>query len=97
MSTFRLRLYILSPADILVFADSLDELTDLVVAEYEAIPNLNLKPNVFDAPTLSDAELGKLVSYRTVKDSPSLRIEFPLPDLSKLWATKVRALDLSMH
>lgn len=37
---------------------------------------------------LTPAELNTEISYRTIKDVPTLRIEFPLPDLREFWASK---------
>lgn len=71
--------------------------------EYSAIPNLNFPTPEFSAPVLGPPELGvrpssllfladklmqKLVSYRTIRDSPNLRIEFPFPDPLPLYKFK---------
>lgn len=68
--------------------DSLDELESLVTKEYSGIPNLSLaKPHFL--PPLTCEELNKSISYRTIKNSPALRIEFPWPD-DHHWQEKVR-------
>lgn len=73
-------------------ADSLDELTSLVLAEYSDVPNANLTPTEFTSPPITAKEAQTEITYRTVKDTPQLRIEFGLPDLREHWATKVRTL-----
>ncbi|GAA6001195.1 hypothetical protein JCM10207_007455 [Rhodosporidiobolus poonsookiae] len=67
---------------------SLDELTDIVIAEYSAVPNTNLTAPSFDAPPISPNEGATEISYRTVKDTPQLRIEYGLPDMRPHFATK---------
>ncbi|BGP22999.1 a-pheromone processing metallopeptidase ste23 [Rhodotorula toruloides] len=67
---------------------SLDELTRLVLREYSDIPNSNLEPSHFPVPPISPVVSGKQISYRTVKDTPRLRIEFGMPDLRRHWRTK---------
>ncbi|ORY54263.1 Metalloenzyme, LuxS/M16 peptidase-like protein [Leucosporidium creatinivorum] len=73
---------------VILSTHTLDELTELVLAEYSDIPNLNLEHNIFDAPVLTPAELKTEISYRTIKDTPQLRIEWPLPDLRGFWSSK---------
>ncbi|GAA5906213.1 hypothetical protein JCM8208_000664 [Rhodotorula glutinis] len=65
-------------------ADSLDDLASLVVNEYSDVPNANLVSTVFPPPPTAATE----ITYRTVKDTPQLRVEFGLPDLREHWATK---------
>ncbi|KAM0792534.1 hypothetical protein ACM66B_005203 [Microbotryomycetes sp. NB124-2] len=71
---------------VVLSSQSLDELESIVVKEYAPVPNLNLTPNTF-SPALTQQELGRLISYRTIKDVPQMRIEFPLPDLNPHWAS----------
>ncbi|BGP38162.1 metalloprotease [Rhodotorula kratochvilovae] len=67
---------------------SLDELTSLVLAEYSDIPNANLVATEFPSPPITAKEAQTEISYRTVKDTPQLRVEFGLPDMREHWATK---------
>lgn len=71
-------------------ADSLNDLASLVITEYSDIPNASLAATEFPEPPITAKEASSEISYRTIKDSPQLRIEFGLPDLRKYWATKVR-------
>ncbi|GAA5943355.1 hypothetical protein JCM3775_005906 [Rhodotorula graminis] len=66
----------------------LDDLTSLVVAEYSDVPNANLAPTTFPSPPISATEAQTEITYRTVKDTPQLRVEFGLPDLREHWAIK---------
>lgn len=72
-----------------MIADSLDELALLVEQEYGDVPTADRTRPRFPAPPITEEEGGREISYRTVKDSPQLRIEFGLPDLSHLSGTKV--------
>ncbi|SCV68931.1 BQ2448_1951 [Microbotryum intermedium] len=67
---------------------SLDQLEMMVSREYSGIPNLNAQPNIFDAPVLEEEQLKTVISYRTIKDTAQLRIEFPSPDLRAHWSSK---------
>ncbi|GAA6048954.1 hypothetical protein JCM3770_007136 [Rhodotorula araucariae] len=67
---------------------SLDELMSLVVAEYSDIPNANLVATEFSSPPVTAKEAQTEITYRTVKDTPTLRVEFGLPDMREHWATK---------
>ncbi|GAA5870391.1 hypothetical protein JCM1840_004712 [Sporobolomyces johnsonii] len=69
-------------------SQSLDELTDIVISEYSNIPNANHEAPVFPVSPISPAEAQTEISYRTVKNTPQLRIEFALPDLRANWPTK---------
>ncbi|SDA07204.1 BZ3501_MvSof-1269-A2-R1_Chr4-3g07251 [Microbotryum saponariae] len=69
---------------------SLDDLEMMVSREYSGIPNLNAQHNIFDTPVLKEEQLKTLISYRTIKDTPQLRIEFPSPDSRAHWSSKVR-------
>ncbi|KAL8277256.1 hypothetical protein RQP46_010325 [Phenoliferia psychrophenolica] len=69
-------------------SQSLDELQDQVVQHYSPIPNLGLPPMTFPVPLISDHEFKTEISYRTIKDAPELRIEFPVPDQGALWRSK---------
>ncbi|KAK4058714.1 metalloprotease [Microbotryomycetes sp. JL221] len=71
---------------VVLSSHSLDELANIVIEEYSPVPNLDLTKNVFES-ALSDKELGRVISYRTIKDTPLLRIEFPLPDLNQYWSS----------
>ncbi|GAA5999333.1 uncharacterized protein JCM10292_001210 [Rhodotorula paludigena] len=73
---------------VLLSNHSLDDLASLVIAEYSDIPNANLAATKFPEPPITAKEASSEISYRTIKDSPQLRIEFGLPDLRKYWATK---------
>ncbi|GAA6006563.1 hypothetical protein JCM11491_005007 [Sporobolomyces phaffii] len=73
---------------VVVSNQSLDDLTDIVTREYSDIPNSNRPRPEFPSSPISPEQASTLVSYRTVKDSPQLRIEFPLPDLKWRWQTK---------
>ncbi|GAA5998202.1 hypothetical protein JCM5350_002919 [Sporobolomyces pararoseus] len=66
----------------------LDELTDIVIREYSDVPNSNRQVPEFPSSPISHDQASTEVSYRTVKDTPQLRIEFPLPDLKTKWKTK---------
>ena len=80
-----------------VLADPLDDLTSLVVAEYSDVPNANLTPTAFPAAPITAEQAEKEISYRTVRDTPQLRIEFGLPDLREHWATKVRPFSSTLQ
>ncbi|GAA6060548.1 hypothetical protein JCM10212_006912 [Sporobolomyces blumeae] len=67
---------------------TLDELTDVVAREYSDIPNANRRRPEFPSSPIGSRQERTEVSYRTVKDTPQLRIEFPLPDLRAKWKTK---------
>ncbi|GAA5882619.1 hypothetical protein JCM16303_002075 [Sporobolomyces ruberrimus] len=67
---------------------SIDELTEIVTREYSDIPNSNRQRPEFPSSPISSDQASTEVSYRTVKDTPQLRIEFPLPDLKTKWQTK---------
>ncbi|GAA5969986.1 hypothetical protein JCM11641_000219 [Rhodosporidiobolus odoratus] len=67
---------------------TLDDLAKMVVDEYSDVANSNLAPEEYLSPPISAKEGKTEISYRTVKDSPQLRIEFGLPDLRAHWATK---------
>ncbi|KAK4053128.1 metalloprotease [Microbotryomycetes sp. JL201] len=71
---------------VVLSSHTLEELEMVVVQNYASIPNLNLDRNVFP-PALAEEQLRQMISYRTIKDTPQLRIEFPLPDLSEHWTT----------
>ncbi|GAA5879693.1 hypothetical protein JCM8547_008957 [Rhodosporidiobolus lusitaniae] len=67
---------------------SLDELAEIVSNEYSDIPNANLHAEDYLVPPISANEAKTEVSYRTIKDTPQLRIEFGLPDLQHHYHTK---------
>ncbi|GAA5908366.1 hypothetical protein JCM6882_007915 [Rhodosporidiobolus microsporus] len=67
---------------------SLDDLASMVVSEYSDVPNANLAVPDYPDPPITAKEGQTEVSYRTVKDTPQLRIEFGLPDLREQYATK---------
>ncbi|KDE02956.1 hypothetical protein MVLG_06522 [Microbotryum lychnidis-dioicae p1A1 Lamole] len=67
---------------------SLDDLEMMVSREYSGIPNLNAQHKIFDTPVLKEEKLKTLISYRTIKDTPQLRIEFPSPDSRAHWSSK---------
>ncbi|KAK4699534.1 insulysin, partial [Phenoliferia sp. Uapishka_3] len=81
-SANRMKLCVLS-------TQSLDELEDEVIRHYSAISNANLPPTNFPVPSISPSEYKTEVSYRTIKDSPELRLEFPIPDQRAFWKSKV--------
>ncbi|KII85853.1 hypothetical protein PLICRDRAFT_165360 [Plicaturopsis crispa FD-325 SS-3] len=58
----------------------LDELENLAITEYSDVPNSNLMPATYDVPPLTPDELMTEISFRTVKDTPQLYVEFPFPD-----------------
>ncbi|GAA5835179.1 hypothetical protein JCM3766R1_006893 [Sporobolomyces carnicolor] len=67
---------------------TLNELTDIVSREYSDVPNTNRQRPEFPSSPISADQASTEISYRTVKDTPQLRIEFPLPDLKSKWQTK---------
>ncbi|GAA6026785.1 hypothetical protein JCM8097_005860 [Rhodosporidiobolus ruineniae] len=67
---------------------SLDELTDMVTADYSDVPNRQYPVPEYLAPPITPREAQTEISYRTIKDAPQLRIEFGLPDLRDYHATK---------
>ncbi|GAA5919925.1 hypothetical protein JCM1841_000046 [Sporobolomyces salmonicolor] len=69
-------------------SQSLDELADIVISEYSNIPNVNREAPIFPVSPISPAVAQTEISYRTVKNTPQLRIEFALPDLRASWPTK---------
>lgn len=69
--------------------ETLNELTDIVSREYSDVPNTNRQRPEFPSSPISADQASTEISYRTVKDTPQLRIEFPLPDLKSKWQTKV--------
>ncbi|GAA5854680.1 hypothetical protein JCM5353_000824 [Sporobolomyces roseus] len=71
---------------VVVGNQTLDELTDIVAREYSAIPNSNRQRPEFPSSPISSHQAATEVSYRTVKDTPQLRLEFPLADLKSKWA-----------
>ncbi|GAA5900202.1 uncharacterized protein JCM6883_002774 [Sporobolomyces salmoneus] len=73
---------------VVVGNQSLDELTDIVLREYSDIPNSNRQRPEFPSSPITPDQASTEVSYRTVKDTPQLRVEFPLPDLKSKWQTK---------
>ncbi|GAA5926522.1 hypothetical protein JCM10213_002375 [Rhodosporidiobolus nylandii] len=67
---------------------TLDELAQMVIKEYSDVTNTNIVPQNYTVPPLSPKEGQTEISYRVVKDTPQLRIEFGLPDLRPHYATK---------
>lgn len=70
--------------------DSLDDLVTLVAQEYSDIVDTGRPRPTFPAPPIAAREGRTEISYRTVKDTPLVRIEYGLPDLTHLSSTKVR-------
>lgn len=77
--------------------ETLDELTEIVAREYSGIPNSNRQRPDFPSSPISHKQAATQVFYRTVKDTPQLRIEFPLPDLKSKWALQVSLHDRRSH
>lgn len=67
---------------------SLDELVTLVAQEYSDIVDTGRPRPTFPAPPITAREGRTEISYRTVKDTPLVRIEYGLPDLTHLSSTK---------
>lgn len=63
----------------------------MITEQYSAIPNLSLDSPVFVQP-LEAEELNREISFRTIKNVPQLRIEFPLPEQKDHWESKVSRL-----
>ncbi|GAA5931722.1 uncharacterized protein JCM15063_001550 [Sporobolomyces koalae] len=73
---------------VVISNQSLDELVDVVTREYSAIPNSNRPRPEFPSSPISTEQAATEVTYRTIKDAPQLRLEFPVPDLKSKWQTK---------
>jgi insulysin len=59
----------------------------MIREQYSEIPNLNLEVPSFVQP-LGPEELNQEITFRTIKNVPSLRIDFPLPELKDYWKEK---------
>ncbi|GAA5862935.1 hypothetical protein JCM3774_006692 [Rhodotorula dairenensis] len=73
---------------VVLSSHSLDELAALVVREYSGVADTGRPRPTFPAPPITAREGGSEITYRTIKDTPQVRIEYGLPDLTHLIETK---------
>lgn len=68
--------------------ESLDQLSEMVVSKFSAVPNKNVLPPKFEADTLVPSEMGTQVYFKPVKDLRTVQITIPIDDLQHHWRSK---------